>query len=313
MQIFNEAPVLASEIDRLGHMNVQYYMERAGKANAELLRAQGLTPALLAEHTATLRQTDSYCRFHREQFVGAMLQVAGGLLDIDQRRAKVYIEIRNQSRNQIAATFIIDNAMVKLADRTLLDLPSDRAPISEPTHIAIPAHGRPRSLHLDPPRTDINLAELQSRIVDLGPIGMMSGQFERAVDAAECDEHGFLREGANLMFGGRRPQPDEDGSFGPPVLRTDEGHRFGWAIMETRSLVFAAPRAGDVLVSIGADVAIAAKSRHSRRWTFRPDTGQLVGINDAVAVALDLDERRAIEIPQSIQSVIKQNYFPEYT
>ena len=294
-------------------MNVQYYMERAAKANVELLRAQGLGPAVLAEHAATLRQTDLYCRFHREQFAGAILQVAGGLLDIDRSRAKFYIEIRNPARDQIAATFIIENAMVKRADRTLVDFPPDRAPISEPAGIEIPAHGRPRSLRLEPPRTDIDLAELQSRIVDVGPMGMMSGQFERAVDAAECDDHGFLREGANLMLGGRRPKPDEDGSFGPPVLATDEGHRFGWAIMETRSLLFAAPRAGDVLTSLGADVAIAEKSRQSRRWTFQPDSGQLVGINDAVAVALDLDERRAIAIPQNIQSVIKQNYFPEYT
>jgi acyl-CoA thioester hydrolase len=312
MQILDESPVLDSEIDRLGHMNVMHYMERAGRANDNLLRSRGLTPELRTSLNAALRPTDLYCRFHREQFAGASLQVRGGLLNIDAHRARYYFEIRNPARDEIAATFIIENALVRLNDRTLFDFPEAVVSAPSPERVQIPPYGAPRSLNLEPPRMDVALAELQARVVDLGPAGMMSGQFEHTLDAADCDEYGYLREGANLMMGGRRPPADEDGKFGPPVLKTDAGHAFGWAILETRAVNLNAPKAGRRLCSIGADIALAAKSRVSRRWTFDKDSGALLGVHDSVAIALDLEERRAIEIPGSMRSVIEQNYLPEY-
>jgi acyl-CoA thioester hydrolase len=312
MQIFDESPVLESEIDRLGHMNVQCYMARAGKANGQLLESVGLTRQLCETHAATFRQVDVYCRFHREQFAGTVLQVLGGLLDLNDHGAKFYLEIRNPAGNQVAATFIIESALVTLAERKLIEFP-DNIGAAKAEPMQIPEYGKPRSIKLEPPRADVTLQELQSRVIDLGALGMMSGRFERTVEASECDSDGYFREGGNLMFGGKPPaQDDDDDSFGPPILRTDEGHRFGWAILETRSILLNVPRAGDLVSSIGADISIARKSRCSRRWTFDVTTGELLGINDAVAVALDLDARRAIEIPASVRSVIEQNHLPQY-
>ena len=307
MQIFNESPVLADEIDRLGHMNVQFYMTRVGRANRELLESLGVSDqsALTA-----LRHTDVFSRFHQEQFEGATLRVSGGLIALAKDRARAYFEIRNAGNKQLAASFIIESTLVTLATREPCAFPANVE--QHPDVIEVPAQGGPRSLQLGAPRTDVTLARLEERVVDPGPTNTMSGRFEYGIDPEACDEYGFLREGVNPMFGGRRrPPADEDGSFGPPILTTDEGHRFGWAIMETRSVSLQTPRANDTLVSVGADVALARKSRQSRRWTFVRHTGKLIGIHDHVAVALDLDERRAIEIPNSMRRDMEQNYLPD--
>ena len=52
--------------------------------------------------------------------------------------------------------------------------------------------------------------------------------------------------------------------------------------------------------------------RHSRRWLFNLTSGQLVSLNDNVSIALDLDARRAIDIPPSIRRQIEASYAPEF-
>jgi hypothetical protein len=42
-------------------------------------------------------------------------------------------------------------------------------------------------------------------------------------------------------------------------------------------------------------------------WAFVQRSGRLIGINDTVGIALDLDERRSITIPNSIREAISEN------
>jgi len=72
------------------------------------------------------------------------------------------------------------------------------------------------------------------------------------------------------------------------------------------------PRAGDVICSIGAEIGLHAKVRHSRRWIFNRTAGQLVQLNDNIALALDLDARRSIEIPSKLRSQLEKRHLPEF-
>ena len=67
-----------------------------------------------------------------------------------------------------------------------------------------------------------------------------------------------------------------------------------------------------MLASIGAEIGLAAKARHSRRWIFNVTTGDLVSLNDNVAVALDIDARKSIEIPPELRSGLERRHFPEF-
>jgi len=309
MQILDESSVLESEIDSLGHMNVRFYLSRVDRANTRLLEALGINRK---PEGAAIRRHDTYSRFRREQFAGARLQVAGGLLEVRDDLAHCYFEIRNPEKDEIAATFIIDSGLIDAASQQRMALPIAPSGVNEQYGTRLPEHGRPRSLSLDKPRIDVSLNELNERVSEEPTPGMMSGRRESVVAADDCDVNGYLREDVDLMFVMHRTQPGgQKPSFGPPVMRTANGHRFSWAMIETRAVVLGRPRAGDRLVSIGADVAVGEKWRQSRRWAFVADTGFLVGINDVVGMALDLDERRSIVIPDELRQTIERDYLPD--
>jgi acyl-CoA thioesterase FadM len=56
MQILDDGPVLDTEIDSLGHMNVRFYLNRVDRANRSLLQKLGLNELAPA---CTVRRYDT--------------------------------------------------------------------------------------------------------------------------------------------------------------------------------------------------------------------------------------------------------------
>lgn len=313
MHELDRSRVGSEEIDSLGHLNVRFYLARVDRASAVLLDLLGVSASNLEARGATLRRVDTYCRFRREQFEGTELCVHGGLLASTGAQIRCYFEIRNPSRDELAATFVTGTILADRNTRRTLELPDSVRSVNEHYGVQLPAYAQPRSLSLDSPRTDVPLQALLERIAESSEFGM-TGRREGVIEATECGPDGTLRDDVDLMFVMFRRQIEsgEARAFGPPVLFTDEGHRFGWAMLETRNIELARPRAGDEVVWLGADIAIAERSRQSRRWAFVKGTGQLLSIHDSVGVAMDLDARRAIAIPQSIRAAMEPHYLPEF-
>ena len=313
MQILSESEIQPNEIDHLGHMNVRFYLERAQRANKALMESFGLDAEGRAGQKARLVQKDTYVRYHREQFQGSTLAVKGGVLDAGDEAIRFYFELVNDAKAQVAATFIMTVGLVDRASRTAWPMPAAALAAAERSRVALPEHGRPRTVDLGPPRLDLAFEQLAARLSE-DHQDPMSRRMERVIDATDCDEFGFLDESQDMMFGGfRMPRLGEgEMPFGPMTFISDEGHRLGWASMETRSVRLAQPRAGDVICSIGAEIGLHAKVRHSRRWMFNTTTGALISLNDNVNVALDLDARRSIEIPPTIRRQLEQRHVPEF-
>src|SRR5215472_6300607 len=313
MQILSESEIQPNEIDHLGHMNVRFYMERAQTANKALMQRFGLESDE-PNPSAMLVQRDSYVRYHREQFQGSTLAVKGGVLDADADGVRLYFELVNDAKAQVAATFILVVGLVERATRTALPIPADAIGRALQGQVALPEYGGPRTVDLGSPRLDLAFEELAARLTeDLQD--PMSRRMERTIDAADCDEHGFLAEGQDAMFGGFRLPPREPGAgapFGPMTFVSEEGHRLGWASMENRHLRLSQPRAGDVICSLGAEIGLGEKIRHSRRWVFNKGTGALISLNDNVNVALDLDARRSIVSPPKLRRQLAQRHVPEF-
>jgi acyl-CoA thioester hydrolase len=308
MRVLDKSQILPSEIDGLGHMNVRYYMERAQRANRVLMAELGLSPTAAAPR---LVQHDIYCRYHREQFEGATLTVNGGVLEADPTTVTAFYEVTNPAKGEIAATFIIANRLVDPASGESPQLPSSAVAAALAQRVSLPEHGQPRTIDLGRPRLDLDFDAVAERLVD-DPSDPMSRRNEWIVEPEQCDEHGFLADTGALMFGGWRPPSAEDmRRHGPMVFTGDEGHRLGWASLETRMVRVSQPRAGDQLCSIGAEIGLHSKVRHSRRWLFNVASGRLVSLNDNVSIALDLDARRSIEIPPTIRSQLETRHVPE--
>jgi len=290
-------------------MNVRYYVARVADANVELLSRIGIT----AGESRNLRRVDTYTRFHKEQFEGATLHTFGGLIAReDSQGISGYYEIRNADSGDIAATFVITTNLVDLHSEQPLELPPVDPGALEQFSIDIPEHGKPRSLSLAQPR-HASYDELKSIVPDNNAAGGMNGRREGIVLPDECDDRGILKEGTDPMFVLFRPQPGEDlREMGPPVLKDEHGRRYSWAMMEIRNIDYERPSVGDVIVSMSADVKLGEKWRHSRRWLFSKESGELYGISDHAALCMDLDARKAIPIPAAIRQSMEEAALEEF-
>ena len=293
-------------------MNVRFYMERAQRANRALLAQIGLGGDAPAGRGARLTQVDVYCRYHREQFQGSTLTVNGGVLSAGPAELSSFYEVTNPAKGEVAATYVIVNALIDAATGKTAPLPAGTQAAAQALSVALPDHGRPRTIDLGAPRLDLALDEVASRLAD-DPTDPMSRRSEWTVAPETCDENGFLVDSGAMMFGGwRQPSPEEMRRHGPMTFTGDGGHRLGWASLETRMVRLGQVRAGETLCSIGGEISLQPKVRHSRRWLFNASTGALVSLNDNVSIALDLDARRPIEIPPTIRGRLETRHVPEF-
>lgn len=293
LQRLHESVVLDSEIDALGHMNVRHYGERALAATARLLDRIDL-PALGASDVrpGAYDLPRLYTRYQREQLAGAPLEVHGGIVDVTNRGLRFYHELRNPVREEIAATFMHD---VRFPNAALEEPPViDHAIVEalESRRITIPDHGRPRSIDLD---ASTKAPSLEDAIAN-----GMAVRKPRVIQAGLCDATGRVSADHRpfIMWGG---EPLDGSDPGPPVFDLEGGGRMGWASLEMRSVRLAPLREGTRIQSFGAPVELNKKTSLRRFWVFDLDSGQPLLANDVVDIALHLDERRAIEIPDKMR------------
>ena len=314
LKVLHESTVQPEEIDALGHMNVRYYMTRVAQANRAMLAELGIQDG----SGKAIRRLDTYTRFHREQFAGATLLTLGGLIadaGSDESQAiNGYFEIRNPDNNQVAASFILRSCLIDVSNQQVLDInaTSAKTDLTREYSVRVPEYGMPRSLSLNDPAR-ISLEELEAVVGDDPTPGMMSGRRKNVVYADDCDSDGRLREEVDLMFVLHRPTTGEENEpGGPPVMRDSEGRRYSWAMIETRNVVWHRPMAGEIVLSIGADIANGEKWRQSRRWMFAEETGLLLGISDSVGLCIDLDARRSIPMPFDVIEAIERSRLPQF-
>ena len=307
LPLWQETVVKDSEIDSLGHMNVRFYLARANYAARKMTAALGL----VADDASQVRSMDVYSRFAREQFAGNPLETRGGHIPTESADGiGCYFEIVNPESGDTAASFILQLGLVDRDSQVRKSLSKITA--NPEWQIELPDHARPRSLQLTEPRR-IPLEDLEG-VISVEPTpGMMSGRREGIVLAEDCDDEGRLREDIELMALLHRPAPGQKfNEMGPPQLKDEQGRRYSWAMMETRSVVWQKPSAGDTVVSMSADISLGEKWRQSRRWMYVRDTGVLLAVHDTVGVCIDLDARRAMPIPAELIGSIERNLLPQF-
>ena len=98
MDVLHKTEVIPDQIDHLGHMNVRFYGEHARTGAEQLLASIGL----VADDSRAVFGRDVYVRHHREQLVGAALEVRGGVLDASSDRIRLYEELVNREADEVA-------------------------------------------------------------------------------------------------------------------------------------------------------------------------------------------------------------------
>ncbi|HZB91544.1 MAG TPA: thioesterase family protein, partial [Stellaceae bacterium] len=149
---------------------------------------------------------------------------------------------------------------------------------------ALPEHGRPRGLALDPPRPQPSWEEADR-------LGLLLTQ-QGAVSPGECEQRGFMVRRAVI---GRVAD-----SMANLVAKTRgidrSAERVGDAALEYRLIYRATPRQGDLLALRAGVKSIGGKTFTWVHWLFDRESGDAVATTEAVVVAFDLAARKAIEI-----------------
>lgn len=279
------------ECDQMGHMNVQFYVEKAGQGLAALGLALGLGPRFARNEGARLQVSDHHVRFLREQRPGAPFFLRAGILEVRDYGLSVYEEMVNTASGEPAATFNAEVQWVDDETREVKPLPARAKTAAKSLIVERPAHGAPRGLELYDPRPAPKLKEADA----MGMVRVWQGEIAPAL----CDAQGFLtvRNFMGIV------------SDGIPnlLVQTNGTDRsktptIGGAALEYRFIYRRYPRIGDIVTLRSGLKQVGPKTYTWCHWLFDLETGESIATAEAVAIALDLTTRKAIPIPEEMRT-----------
>lgn len=278
------------ESDQMGHLNVQFYMEKAQSGLTSLFAEMGLGPQALRAAGQRLDVQDHHVRFLREQRPGAPFYLVGGVLSAEAKRFVVYEEMRATLGDVPAATFRTEVRLVDNVTGAPIAFPQAVIDASAQFRGDLPTHGKPRGLTLEAPRAPITLAQAE----DLGLIATYQG----AVLERMCDGQGYMNTRhymglvsdsiPNLLVQTRGDDRSNNGNI-------------GGAALEYRFVYFKRPKCGDILKLRSGLKQVTEKTYTWSHLMFDAESGEMVAASEAVAIALDLIARKAIPVPEEMR------------
>jgi len=290
------------EYDEMGHLNVRFHVERAFLGLSILAQQAGMARAFTAEAGSTLTATDLHIRFLKEARPGAPLTMRGGVVEVGESDAVIYVELRHID-GTVSSTCRMRVAHAE--PRTLAPFPWSRKTLEAFAKLmcAVPAHGAARSIDLTRTPAAISL----KRADDLGV--MRTGR--SMIQPAECDALGRMR---GEMFIARV-------SDAVPWLLTDwrieaaaaakaaDGveRQPGGAAVEFRIAIRKLPRAGDHIEVRSAISEVMPKANRIVHWLLDPTTGEGWASVEAIALSLDLISRKAFFAPDHMREKLAKN------
>ncbi|HEX5514777.1 MAG TPA: thioesterase family protein [Gammaproteobacteria bacterium] len=286
------------ETDQMGHMNVQFYVDKSAAALAVLSHHLGLGPDFTRQAGARLSACEHHIRFLREQHPGAPLRMTAGVLSSGPERLRLYQEMTNAASGEVAATFIVEAELLDTATRAVQPLPAATQAAAEGLRIELPAHGAPRGLTAHPPRPSPTLAEAEA-------LGLLA-TYHGAVAPTMCDVDGWLATRAYMGIVSDAVPNLLVQIYG--IDRSKSG--IGGAALEYRFAYRKALRAGDLITVRSGIKQVASKTYTFSHWLFDLTTGEAIATAEVVAVMLDLQERRAIEIPAAVREMLERHLKP---
>ncbi len=287
----------------MGHMNVRFYGARVLEGLVGLAAAMGLEDAFKSHALATLIISDQHIRFMREALAGAPLHIVGGVLEMGECDARLMLLMLHSDSGEIAAGF--QTVVVHTTPREVRPFPwsARTRALGARLRMEVPPQAAPRSIGLDSPigRPSFEAAEA------LGLMQLGSGAF----GSQDCDIFGRMRTD---QFIARVSDniPRLAASFRTIIAEAavDRPGRVGGAVLEYRLLHHAWPCAGDRFVIRSGLAGVDERTQRLVHWLLDPATGEAWGSAEAVAVSLDLDARKIIEISPPARAELLKRVTP---
>jgi acyl-CoA thioester hydrolase len=286
------------ECDQMGHMNVQFYVAKAEEGAAALATALGLGHHVQRENGTVLVAREHHIRFLRELRPGAPFIIKGGVLRAMTEGLEIYEELRTVIPDEVSATFYTRAEWCDHQMRGGLPLPTTALAKVAPYSIELPKHGAPRGLELSLPRPAPHLKDTERM--------NMITTYRGAVHPEFCDRAGFMTP---RHYMGR--VSDAIPNLLAQMRNEDRSKsQTGGAALEYRFVYREPAREGDVLVLKSGLKSVGEKTYIWCHWLFDAESGDCFATAEAVAVAMDLATRKAIEIPPDMRKHLESLVIP---
>jgi acyl-CoA thioester hydrolase len=275
----------AWECDENDHLNVRFYLAKANQGLPFVLEAVGLSSLSLGKMGARPRVRAQHVRFLKEARPAAPLTVHAGLASSEGHGLTLYGEVRHSLSGEVLATLLTELDLVG-RDGAVRPVPA----MSAVERCQVPEHGAPRGIKPgEPLRPD------HGRVGEMGFVEIGRG----AVAPWECDPAGEMEL---FQYVGRISdsvvnllahfQTEEE------LSRRSHGIE-GGALVELRIAWHVPLRAGS-LFTIHSGIAEAGrKTQHFVHLFFDEATRACAATAHGIAVAMDLETRKAIELPEA--------------
>lgn len=294
----------AWDCDEMGHLNVATALGKASEALDALAGELGLVSAESPRAMSVLAPREAHMRYLAETRPGAAIAIEGGVSALDESSLAARLVMRHVETGQAAIgfTFLGDHIEAASARRFPWSARTSRA--AGDLMVEPPPETLARGIALDPPSDDPERAPSLARADALGLDEIGRGVFRDH----EADAFGRVRIAA---LQGRVSESATNLMRGETQAAHAAGA--GGALLEARLLVraHAAPGARFVIRSGIADYG--PKVWRQIHWLLDPASGTAWASLEAVGVRLDLEARKAMELPDDARDALERARAPGLT
>jgi acyl-CoA thioester hydrolase len=275
------------ECDQMGHMNVQFYVDKHAAALANVANAIGITPSYQRQTGSRFAARRDHIQFKGEVHAGAVLSMQSRIVDAGDTWVRSYSELLDAETGKLSASFDTMAELHNVKTNTL-------QPLSAETHRLI--DGMLDAKAGDAPQEPEDYATF---LPEREPEGMFES-YRGAVDTWECDPFGCM---APRFYTARFS--DAAGHVYDAIgvsAKSMRENRLGSAALDYKTTYFAPLHAGDVVVNRTCFINIGNKTLTFYHRLSNAGTGELVATIEIVSVMFDLEKRKSIPLPDDIRA-----------
>ncbi|WP_420411697.1 acyl-CoA thioesterase [Roseibium sp.] len=269
------------ECDENDHLNVQFYFSRFDEADQQFRLITGLSDALVGARRVR------HVRYHKELRTGDLITVHSGIAFDGPHMLTVVHELRNAGTGDLSATAIDGYEPSASTVKSLRQRFKDhQCPMSE--------LASPRGLPASPAN---NKPALDKLLQNGGGLCFRGTVLPRHVNAdGKADDQFALACCTDAV-----PHVWERSPLTHAYLSE---HNLGRVAMEMKLIWHTPLKSGDAIVVASGFTGAQAKTFGMRHHIYESRTSRLAATLDVVALAMDLNARKAIELPEAARKAI---------
>ena len=273
--------VEAWEIDHMGHMNVQFYLKKAMHAVRIFFLKVGISYSESINYNSVFSLDSSHLRYLKEQKAGAPIYIEASIHSLSKNSFSIALIMKELLSKEPCASFLLSYKLNRNMNESLL---SKLKKCHLRFGMKMPTYGMPRGLASPKVTTKASIEVADKIGMKETFLGVARGEY--------VDEDCLIGP-ENYMSIISNAVPNILSN----ALSTVDKSRFGGAALEYAFDYKSFGSLGTPLIVRSGLIDLGNKTFTWLHWIFDVKTNELLVEAKALVIALDLKERKSIEIP----------------